>query len=346
MGKNKRVTIYDVAREVGLSVSTVSRVLNDSTLISDEKTELIRRTADRMGYVKRTIRRHSSRTILNIKLFLPLHKESALHFFYNPQELIDQIKQGFGETRVNIIAIAESERTVSFDNKRLGQIDGCIFAFDRPEPELRRILIQRRIPFVLLNRRDDTDNYICSDNPGGMAFLVDQLVHAANRKGIELKSVYLGYDPVKEISEQRADGYCMGCERNGVPFSPEDVKHLHSLADINDELFAELKERGVNAVTTFNDVLAVYFYQAALHRGIRIPQDMMLVGFDNSPVSDLLDRRIDTIDLGTSSLGFEAGQWLREVVIERQPARIQEMVFGDYIPGQTIELPSGIAAQG
>jgi len=125
MSRRKRITIYDVAQEVGLSVSTVSRVLNNSTLISDEKAELIRKVATRMGYIKRPIRRQSSRTILNVKLFLPLHEESALHLFYDAPDLIDNIKRGFGETRVNIVAIAREDRTETFDNKRLGQIDGC-----------------------------------------------------------------------------------------------------------------------------------------------------------------------------------------------------------------------------
>lgn len=340
MSKRKRITIYDVANEVGLSVSTVSRVLNNSTLISDEKASLIRETAERMGYVKRPIRRQSSRTILNIKLFLPLHQESALHLFYDGPSLVDHIKRGFGETRVNIVSIAREDRTASFDNKRLGQIDGCIFAFERPEPELREVLVDRHIPYVVLNRHDPQDNFICSDNVGGMAHLMDILVAGAQQRGMPLRPTYLGYDPVREISDDRAQGFLDGCRRNGVPVEQDAIVHLGHLRDMNDDLFESLRRRGVTAVATFNDVIAVYFYQAALHRGIRIPEDLMLVGYDNSPVSDLLDRRIDTIDMETSRLGFMAGEWLRSLVIERNPNGIHEMVSGEYVPGQTIYPPS------
>lgn len=336
MSRRKRITIYDVAQEVGLSVSTVSRVLNNSTLISDEKAELIRQVATRMGYVKRPIRRQSSRTILNIKLFLPLHEESALHLFYDAPDLIDNIKRGFGETRVNIIAIAEEDRTETFDNKRLGQIDGCIFAFARPEPEIRQILLERYIPFVLLNRRDAVDNYICGDNSRGMALLMDKISEEARRREISLRPIYLAFDPVKEISEQRVEGFRLGCARNGISIDSSSEFHLHRLHDVNDDLFDYLKRKKINAVTTFNDVISVFFYQAAMHRGIRIPEDMLLVGFDNSPVSELLDRRIDTVDLETSDLGFKAGEWLRRVIIERKEPFIQEMVCGEFISGETL----------
>ncbi len=341
MSRRKRITIYDVAQEVGLSVSTVSRVLNNSTLISDEKAELIRKVATRMGYIKRPIRRQSSRTILNVKLFLPLHEESALHLFYDAPDLIDNIKRGFGETRVNIVAIAREDRTETFDNKRLGQIDGCIFAFARPEPEIRRILLDRHIPFVLLNRRDAVDNYICGDNTKGMALLVDKLAEEARHREEPLRPVYLAFDPVKEISDQRAEGFRLGCGRNGIPIDNGSEYHLQRLHEINDELFAFLKRKKINAVTTFNDILSVFFYQAAMHRGIRIPEDIMLVGFDNSPVSELLDRRIDTVDLETSDLGFKSGEWLRRVIIERTEPFIQEMVCGEYVPGETVSSSPG-----
>ncbi len=336
MARRKRVTIYDVAQEVGLSVSTVSRVLNNSTLISDEKADLIRTVADRLGYVKRPIRRQSSRTILNIKLFLPLHDESALHLFYDLPDLIDNIKRGFGETRVNIVAIARNDRTDTFDNKRLGQIDGCIFAFARPEPTIRKILVDRQIPFVLINRVDPVDNYICGDNSRGMALLVDHLAQEAERRGETLRPIYLAFDPVKEISEQRAEGFRLGCSRNGISIDSTSEFHLQRLSEINDELFAYLERKAINAVTTFDDVLSIFFYQAAMHRGIRIPEDTMLVGFDNSPVISLLDRRIDTVDLESSNLGYKAGEWLRRVIIEREDAFVQEMVAGEFVPGETI----------
>ncbi len=334
MARRRRVTIYDVAREVGLSVSTVSRVLNNSTLISDEKARLIRGVAERLGYEKRPIRRQSARTILNVKLFLPLHEESALHFFYDLPDLIDSIKRGFGETRANVVTIAKSERAESFDNKRLGQIDGCIFAFSRPEPTLREILLDRQIPFVLLNRVDAEDSYFCGDNIDGMAMLIDHLAREARRRGELLRPVYLAFDPVHEISEQRAEGFALGCRRNDV--TPADTIHLSRLSNINESLFDQLARDGVNAVTTFDDVLSVYFYQAAMHRGIDIPGRIMLAGFDNSPVIDLLDRRIDTVDLGSSNLGYMAGNWLRSVVIERKNEPVQEIVACEYVAGETI----------
>jgi LacI family transcriptional regulator len=201
---------------------------------------------------------------------------------------------------------------------------------------LRRVLKTLRIPYVVLNRHDPQDNFVCNDNVGGMASLVDRLAEGAKQRGVVLKPIYIGYEPVREISGDRARGFSMGCRRNRVELGDEDVIHVKHLQDMNDGLFDMLKRRGVNAVATFNDITSVYFYQAALHRGYRIPEDIMLVGYDNSPVSELLEKRIDTIDMETSRLGYMAAEWLRRVVIERNPDPIHEMVHGSYVPGQTI----------
>lgn len=332
----QRVTIYDVAQRVGMSVSTVSRVLNNSSLISTEKADLIRATAAEMGYVKRTIRRQAKRTILTVKLFLPMLDESALHLFYDLPSLVDSIKAGFGETRVNVVTIAARDRHDSFDNKRLGQIDACIFAFCRPDDRLRRTLEELHVPFVLLNRRDGAAAFVTPANEEGLARLVDEMAREAARRRVALVPAYLAFDPVREISDEREAGFRRGCTRNGLATDAAFVIRLASLSAVDDALFRDLARRGVNAVLTFEDVVAVSFYQAALHRGVAIPDDLMLAGFDNSPVLALLDRRIDTIDLETGRLGFAAGEWLRRVVIDRDDSRLAELVHGRYVAGDTI----------
>ena len=117
---SKKVTLYDIAEELNISPSTVSRVLNNSTLISDERSRQILETAERLGYRKRTIRRHMSRAILNIHLFLPVAENSVSHFFYNISELIEAVQEGFGDVRLNFVTRINDGNLDFLERKKTG----------------------------------------------------------------------------------------------------------------------------------------------------------------------------------------------------------------------------------
>jgi len=119
----KRVTVYDIAEELEISPSTVSRVLNKSTLISDERSRQILETAEKLGYQKRAIKKHVTRAILNIHLFLPHGQSTITHFFYNISELIESIQEGFGEVKLNFVTRVNDGNLDFLERKKTGQID-------------------------------------------------------------------------------------------------------------------------------------------------------------------------------------------------------------------------------
>ncbi len=327
----KRVTVYDVARELGISASTVSRVLNNSILISEEKRTLIIDTARRLGYEKRPIRKHRNRAILHIKLFLPTHRYVSTHLFYNPAELIQGLYEGFGDVRVNIITRLSGLNRELFQSKKLGDIDGCVFAFTEPEPEVYALLSERGIPAVELNRVHPDRDYVSCDNAKGIRRLLEELSRV---RGKALKPYFLGFSQIPFVEEQRLQGYLEGVK--ALQIQRESFRVLDTLSQITPEFLSQLKREGYNAVLCFNDVMAVYLYQCAIASGIRIPLDFSLTGFDNSPVLELLSRRIDTISLSVFSLAREAGAWLRNRIIDRSTERIQKLIEGEYIPGETL----------
>ena len=186
----KRVTVYDIADELKISPSTVSRVLNRSTLISDERSEEILKTAERLGYQKRSIKKHVSRAILNIHLFLPHADSHITHFFYNISELIESVQEGFGDVRLNFVTRVNDGNLDFLEKKKTGQIDGCIFAFNKPKGPLVRELKSRDIPFILLNRKGRSGSYICYDVCEGITIMADKL---CTLKGKELNPCFVGF---------------------------------------------------------------------------------------------------------------------------------------------------------
>jgi len=329
----KNVTVYDIAQELGISSGTVSRALNNSTLISDEKREEILATAQRMHYRKRSIKRQQSRAIVTVRLFLPAAKYNYIHLFYDVAELIEGIQEGFGDTRVNIITSINDGNLAVFETKKLGDIDGCIFAFTEPSAGLETLLEEREIPFILLNREKPENNYGMIDSIGGMKKLVDA---AWKKYGSMLKPCYLGFTPLSGVSKRREEGISIRCKDLHIPFSDKDVYNLDSISELRTSILSDILEKRYTTVFCFNDMLAVSLYQSALHLSLQIPKAFSITGFDNSPILDLLDQRVNTIEFSLKKLGNRSGAWLLSRIINRDDVPIQENLEGAYMVGETM----------
>lgn len=328
----RRVTVYDIARETGLSASTVSRALNNSALAREETRGKILDAARTLGYRKRVIRRHGNRAIVTIRLFLPYAEDASIHLFYDIASLLSGLREGFGGTRLNVIAELADGKADVFDNKKLGDLDGVVSAFTVPDERTVRAVRSRGIPLVLLNRVDERLEYIAYDSADGMERLLD----AVSAKRAEVRPCYIGFDPVPYVSEARFAGLLAGCARRGIRFGEKDAFLLGSLAGITGELLETILSRGYNAVFCFNDLAAVYLYRTASAAGIPVPERFSLTGFDRSPVRELAARRVDTIHLSTKKLGIEAGRLLKARIIDRAAGPVRKLLQGEYVPGETV----------
>lgn len=325
----EKVTIYDIAAKLNISVSTVSRVLNNSQLISNDKTRLIQETAAQMGYQKRQIKRHRGRTILNIVLILPYREDPYMHLFYDAAQLIKGIEEGFGDTRISIITDLDLGESKIFSHKKTSNIDGVIFAFTDPQDALMEDLDSRKIPYVLLNRIKDTHNYICCDYRAGMMTLVKNLSEKRNVK----KLLYIGFTSNVEISGRKEVGFREACGKYHII---GDIHMISSINEIDSNFVNQLHIKDKDAVLCSNDILAVTLYQALLYEGIHIPDDIALTGFDNSPIRELFKDKVTTIDLSTGRLGYDASVWLKNWIVNRDESMIQKLVPGGFIQGTTI----------
>lgn len=329
----KRITVYDIAAELNISPSTVSRVLNNSSLISNERSKQIRDTAERLGYQKRPIKKQIGRAILSIYIFLPETDTNLTHFFYNISELMDAVKEGFGGVKLNFITRVNDGNIDFLGNKKTGHIDGCIFAFTQPSESLVKKFEERFIPFISLNRLTEKGSYIIYDIAQGITLLAEEMVKS---KGEKLKPCFIGFKKLSDISGDRYRAAKETFDRHGILFDEssyleiEDFKLIHSLG------LDWIKKGGFNGVMTFNDLAALSVLQSGMGRGFEFPKDLLLSGFDNSPIQLLLDRRIDTVNLSIPKLGKMAGLWLKNWIIDRKEVRLQEKLPVEYIPGDTI----------
>lgn len=328
----RKVTVYDLAQELGLSTSTVSRALDESGLVGSDTRSLVLAAAKRLGYARRTIRRPESRSILTIKLYIPESRDEYVHLFYDIAGLIDGIQRGFGEVRLNIVTSLNDGSDASFLAKKTGNMDAAVFAFTEADERLFERYIERGAPVMHINRINAERNYVAVDNYLGMETLLRKVVDT----GKKIKPCFIGFSPVAAISRERRAGLLGAASKLGIALRTADCFEFDRIAALDGRFVRSLGERGYNAVFCFNDLVAVHVYNRALREGLDVPRDFMLTGFDNAPVLDLAPRRIDTIEFSTRELGRRTGMWLKARLIDRTETDLRMTLAGDYVPGETI----------
>lgn len=327
-GAPRKVTVYDIASEAGTSVSTVSRVLNGSSLVTGPTREAVLEAADRLGYTQRRVRRPAARSVLNIVVFLPQAAEPHAHLFYDAAALFAGIQLGAGEVRAHTIA-ALNGSTAPFEGKKLGDIDGCVFAFSSPSPEARTLLADREIPTIVINRVDDQLACVVNDYVHGMRSLAAHV--AATRPGA--RPAFLSVRTARPVAEYRWQAFR---DQDKLAVLDDDRFELGSIAEIDTSFVAELLAQGYETIVCVNDLVAVAVHDRLASLGHRVPEDVGLTGYDAAPVRGLLSRAITTVDLAGENLGRVAAERLVDAILNRTRPEGCTMIPGALIPGESL----------
>lgn len=325
------VTIYDIAKKLKISPSTVSRVLNNSSLIGNSTTIKIHEIAKELGYKPRVIKRQQNRAIITLKLLVGPKNDHLLPIFYDFTDLISGIHDGADGLRLNLAVEMNDESFNPFDHKKGGNMDGVIFAFTKPKDSFYEILKQKKIPSITINRNLPNEDFVACNNYLGIQELVNQLMN----KRKQPKICFLHLTPHNDISLERLNSLKKITKEFNLPFKNEDVIAIENLSMIDKNFFEKIKKK-YNSIVAMNDVLAITVLARASSFGFHIPSDFSLTGFDNSPVRNLLPQKVDTISLPVSEIGFKVGEWIRHRIIKKEQTLFQKEITGVYQKGDTI----------
>lgn len=303
------VTIYDIAEKAGVSGSTVSRALNGSRLVSDEVRERIQAIANDLGFEKRNVRRHRQRTILNIRLVLPHHDSPERGLFYDLSQLIDGLRKGFEPTSINIMSDLGGPGFVPFPHKKGGDTDAFVFAFHLPSKEVLKTLLERNIPFVILNRSTPGLPCITCDHAGGMVDLV-RLV-----SGKPIKPCLVTIEAFGEVGEKRLEGLTEALAAKGIPFSEKDIFTFPNIAAITSESVSSIAAKH-DTLFCMNDIVASVVLSELGRLGVRVPEQCQVTGFDDSPLRRITRPLLTTVSMPVFELARRAGERLTKEVIE------------------------------
>lgn len=300
-------TIKDVARESGVNISTVSRALNDAYGVNDKTRkhvlEVARRIKYRPNHVARGLVTGRSQTIGLVV------SDIRNPFFAEVARGAEDAAYRAGRDLVLCNSDLKAEKQMGyFDSLLAKRVDGIVMnsvaALSRAQQDQ---LWAAGVPIVLLNRSSVYRRF--------------STVLGDNLEGGEIAGNYLidlGHTRVGHITgprahgnlTDRAKGFLKVFHARGLP-EPEVIRGEHTFAggyELANELLG--RDRKISAIFAGNDVLAFGCIRAAIEKGIRIPGDLSIIGFDNVEISQITDPPLTTIDQPKYEIGEAAIQML------------------------------------
>jgi LacI family transcriptional regulator len=300
-------TIRDVAREAGVSIATVSRVFNDSSIVSEGTVALVRAAASRLNYWPNGVARSliTSRTHAFGVLLPDIHGE----FFSEVIRGLDLAARRHGFHLLVSSSHADSEALAGALRSMSGRVDGMVvMAPDVDAPAAIRNFASH-CPVVLLNPGQDVDecDTISIANFEGAHDIVGHLVGLGHRRIAMVRGPEGNID-----AEQRLQGYRAALREAGI--EPEPA--LEVVGDFTEpsgfDAVPELLRRPARPTAIFvgNDHMALGVLSALGEVGIRVPEEMAIAGFDDVVMARFTSPPLSTVRVNTALLGERAIEML------------------------------------
>jgi LacI family transcriptional regulator len=307
------ITIRDVARVAKVHPGTVSRALNEDTraLVNPETAERVMQVAEELGYrpnrIARGLKTSRSHTIgvlipdITNPLFPPILR--------GIEDRLDQ--EGYTSLIVNTDNDAGRER-IYLEAMRARQVDGFISATARLDRELLDELVEAGTPLVLVNRslEDASVPAVTVNDRQGIALAVEHVAALGHKRighvgGPQNLSTghrrHLGF-----VTAMRAAGLRAPVRqiRFGAQFTEEEGAHAcHELLDASPD---------VTAIVAANDLMAIGCYDTLEQRGLRCPDDLSILGFNDMPFVGRLRPPLTSVRVPQREIGKVAADLLLE----------------------------------
>ena len=319
----KQTTIKDIARQLRISASTVSRALSDHPDISRETKEKVQFLARELDYHPNTLAKSlQQKQSLVIGVVVPQVKH---YFFASIMSGITDVAYNAGYTVMICQSNENAEREAgNIDVLLSHRVAGLLISVSsttsscEPFEKIRR----RGVPLVFFDRTCtgmDACTVVVDDHDGAF-HATEFLIQKGYRK-----IGHLGGPQTLNISRLRFQGYRDALEKHGFPLNPEWIVH----GGMNEEdgmeslsrLMGQTKDLP-DAIFCTNDPVAMGAIVRLKERGMRIPEDMAVVGFTDNPMAEMIEPPLTTVRQPAYEIGRTAAELLLDQVMNK-PHRSQ-----------------------
>lgn len=309
--KPKKITIQDIAETANVSKSTVSRVLNDSTPVHEDKKKAVLAAMKKLKFQPNIFAQGLAG---GQSMAVGVITQDLGSPFYD--HVAQGIITGLHDTRYSPI-IADGQWNQSTEAKMIDallarQVDGLIIVGGVMEKSSLED-IRSRLPLILVGRRiDGWENHcIAIDNVKSAYMATKHLIDSGHRRIVHIKGIATHRDAI-----ERFEGYKRALKDNDVEFDPNLVVGGNFRGQSGLEAVESLSKskQEFTAIFAANDEMAFGARLGLYRLGIKVPQDVSVVGFDDQPNSALVTPPLTTIRQPATEMGIEAAKALIAII--------------------------------
>jgi DNA-binding LacI/PurR family transcriptional regulator len=308
--KNPQATIRDIAIKLNISISTVSRALRSAPDINPETKKAVMEMAKKLNYepnrVAQSLRIKKTNTL---GVIVP---EIVMHFF---SSAISGIQEYAAEHHYSTMFCQSIE---SFETEKANihmlvanRVDGLLISLSSETHDYEHLhaLIEKKIPVVLFDRVADSlpVSKVIVDDHDGACKAVEYLIQTGCRR-----IAYLGGPKNLSICTHRMQGYRDALRRAGIESAEELIVYCNDLHNPVEGV-KQLLHANPDAIFCMNDPLAIKAMEVLKEKGIKIPDQISIVGFTNEPVSQYIEPSLTTV----SQPAYEMGRVAAALFLEQ-----------------------------
>ena len=324
------VSLKDVALASGFSKSTVSRCINNNPSISKRTRDLVMLEVKRLNYVPNLIAKSlSNNNSYTVTLLVDVEDEKSFQnpFFYAVIHGIEKVvyDKEYCLVVANINSVMKEQNIIDWLIKGK-RTEGLILPSSIINDELIRSLKKYGVPFVIIGDPDilhETVSWVDVNNRRGGEQAALRLIDAGY-KNISI----MGYDEQKVFSKQRIEGYRKALSRSGHIIDESLIKKGQGNNKDGYIVMKELLESNnkPDAVICSKEFMSIGAIRAIQEKGLRIPEDIGIISFDNNQIAELAYPAVSTVKVDLFELGLQASELLFEYINKTDRTAQQLMI--------------------
>lgn len=331
------MSVRRIAAEAGVSIATVSRVLNNDPAVRPETREKVLAVANRVGYVPTMGRR--VKTLIG---FGYTSEMSLSHRF--DATLLEGIVSGADEARFEVV-IANLHRDKKTDESYTQffmrkAIRGIILRTNAESRDVCQTIADEGFPHVVIAERFDSENvnFIEGDSYPDSLRAVEYLISLGHRK------IAFGQHNIPDRDhEDRMQGYRDALAKHDIPVRDDYIfEYPWTMAGGATvmEMMMNMNDRPT-AIYFADPMLAVGAMKKAVESGVNVPGDISIIGFDDTDVRFSVHPTLTAVCQDAAALGFEAASWLTGHLTSKTTDRLQKRVPTFFEINQSTAPPPG-----